>query len=133
MYKMTKGTVPIIGVGGVGSGRDAYEKLKAGASLIQVYSMMVYEGPGVVSRIRKELADILVENGHKSVEDVVGADQEDIYWSRREETVRRRMIDSEKMKRRLLTCELLNYLFHDVMDNEYGKAKYTGDREHRQS
>lgn len=99
MYKLTKGTVPIIGVGGVGSGRDAYDKLRAGASLIQVYSMMVYEGPGCVSRIRKELADILVENGYKSVEDVVGADQEDIYWNRREERVRRRMFEREQTEK----------------------------------
>jgi dihydroorotate dehydrogenase len=41
MYKLTNGDIPIIGVGGVGSGRDAYEKIRAGASLIQVYSMMV--------------------------------------------------------------------------------------------
>ena len=53
----------------IGSGRDAYDKLKAGASLVQIYSMMVYEGPGVVSRIRKELADIIVENGYKSVDE----------------------------------------------------------------
>ena len=99
MYKLTQGTVPIIGVGGVGSGRDAYDKLRAGASLIQVYSMMVYEGPGCVSRIRKELADILVENGYKSVEDVVGADQEDIYWNRREERVRRRMFEREQTEK----------------------------------
>ena len=91
MYKLTNGTIPIIGVGGVGSGRDAYDKLKAGASLIQVYSMMVYEGPGMVSRISKELADILVENGYKCVEDVVGADCEDIYWNRLEERVKKRM------------------------------------------
>jgi len=96
MYKLTKGKIPIIGVGGVGSGRDAYDKLKAGASLIQVYSMMVYEGPGVVSRIRKELADILLENGYKSVNDVVGAEHEDIYWSRIEERVRKRMQEREK-------------------------------------
>jgi len=96
MYKLTNGTIPIIGVGGVGSGRDAYEKLKAGASLVQVYSMMVYEGPGVVSRIRKELADLLVENGYKSVEDVVGADCEDIYWNRVEERVKKRM-EAEKI------------------------------------
>ena len=96
MYKLTKGNIPIIGVGGVGSGRDAYDKLKAGASLVQIYSMMVYEGPGVVSRIRKELADIIVENGYERVEDVVGADQEDIYWNRREERVRKIMQEREK-------------------------------------
>ena len=98
MYKLTNGKVFIIGVGGVGSGRDAYDKLKAGASLVEIYSMMVYEGPGVVSRIRKELADIILENGYKSVEDVVGADQEDIYWNRRQERVRQKLKERDHEK-----------------------------------
>ncbi|KAL3764674.1 hypothetical protein ACHAW5_000305 [Stephanodiscus triporus] len=102
MYILTKGKIPIIGVGGVGSGRDAYDKMKAGASLIQVYSMMVYEGPGVVSRIRKELADIILENGYKSVEEVVGSSCEDIYWDRREEKVRRKMQESEKNEKEIV-------------------------------
>ena len=101
MYKLTKGGVPIIGVGGVGSERDAYDKLTAGASLVQIYSMMVYEGPGVVSRIRKELADLLNENGYKCAEDAVGADQQDVYWERREERVRARMKAREKDAGRL--------------------------------
>jgi len=58
--------------------------------------MMVFEGPGVVSRIRKELADILLENGYRSVEEVVGSSCEDIYWNRREEKVRRKMKENEK-------------------------------------
>eukprot|EP00956_Cyclotella_meneghiniana_P008685 scaffold11862_cov74-Cyclotella_meneghiniana.AAC.5 len=95
MYKLTSGNVPIIGVGGVGSGRDAYEKIKAGASLIQVYSMMVYEGPGLISRIRNELAEIVADNGHKSVEEVVGSDNEEIYWRKREERVKRKMKEAE--------------------------------------
>jgi len=102
MYQLTHGSIPIIGVGGVGSGRDAYDKLKAGASLVQIYSMMVYEGPGVVSRVRKELGEILVENGYKSVEDVVGADMEDVYWKRREERVRRRMVEREKEEKEIV-------------------------------
>ena len=88
LYVLTDGDVPIIGVGGVGSGRDAYDKLRAGASLVQIYSMMVYEGPGVVSRIRSELADLMVQNGHRRLEDVVGADHEDIYWRKREERIK---------------------------------------------
>lgn len=102
MFKLTEGRIPIIGVGGVGSGRDAYDKLKAGASLVQVYSMMVYEGPGLVSRIRKELADIILENGHKSVEDVVGAEHEDIYWNIREETTRKKMQEREIMEKKII-------------------------------
>ena len=91
MYKLTNGKVPIIGSGGVASGRDAYDKLKAGASCVEIYSSMVYEGPGVVSRIRKELVEIILENGHKSIDDIIGADQEDIYWDRRQERVRKRV------------------------------------------
>ena len=88
LYALTSGNVPIVGVGGVGSGRDAYKKLKAGASLVEIYSMMVYEGPGVVSRIRSELADLMVQNGHRRVEDVVGLDHEDLYWRKREERMK---------------------------------------------
>ena len=88
LYALTDGNVPIVGVGGVGSGHDAYEKLKAGASLVEIYSMMVYEGPGIVSRIRSELADLMVQNGHRRLEEVVGLDHEDIYWRKREERMR---------------------------------------------
>jgi len=88
LYHYTKGNLFIVGIGGVGSGRDAYEKLKAGASVVQIYTQMVYNGPGVVSRIRAELAEIMVENGHKSVEDVVGLDHEVIYWEKRMERTR---------------------------------------------
>ncbi len=51
--------LPIIGVGGVASGRDAYDKIAAGASLIQLYTAITYEGPLLVSRVKTELADIL--------------------------------------------------------------------------
>ena len=84
LYKAVHGQVPIIGVGGIGSGHDAYEKICAGASLVQVYSMMVYEGPGVVSRIRRELAELMSLHGHKSVDDMVGIDHEDIFWEKRQ-------------------------------------------------
>ena len=53
------GKVPIIGVGGISSGRDAYDKILAGASLVQLYTALAYEGPPIVKRIKKELADIL--------------------------------------------------------------------------
>jgi dihydroorotate dehydrogenase len=80
MFALTDSQIPIIGVGGVGiSGHDACVKLKAGASLVQVYSMMVYKGPGVVSKIRKELADLMLQNGQRSIEDVVGMDHDDIF------------------------------------------------------
>ena len=53
------GQLPIIGVGGVSSGEDAYEKIRAGASLVQLYSALVYQGPPVVSRIKRELEELL--------------------------------------------------------------------------
>jgi len=90
LYSLTGGNVPIIGVGGVASGQDAYEKLKAGASLVQIYSCMVYEGPGVVSRIRKELAELMLQNGQRKLEDVVGLDHVDLYWKKREERMAQR-------------------------------------------
>lgn len=73
LYRLTKhGKVPIIGVGGIGTGQDAYEKIRAGASLVQVYSMLVYEGPGAVKRIKEELAACLARDGFASVEEAVG-------------------------------------------------------------
>ena len=53
------GTLPIIGVGGVSNGKDAYDKICAGASLIQLYTSLTYEGPVVVHRIKKELTALL--------------------------------------------------------------------------
>lgn len=58
-YRLTKGQIPIVGVGGVASGQDAFEKILAGASLIQLYSSFAFEGPPVVRRIKRELDDIL--------------------------------------------------------------------------
>ena len=53
------GEVPIIGVGGVSSGQDAYEKIRSGASLVQLYTSMVYAGPVIVARINNDLAELL--------------------------------------------------------------------------
>jgi dihydroorotate dehydrogenase len=65
---------PLIGCGGVGSGADAYAKIRAGASLVQLYSALVYEGPPLVRRIKDELAALLARDGFASVSDAVGAD-----------------------------------------------------------
>ena len=53
------GRIPLIGVGGISSGQDAYEKFRAGASLVQLYTALTYEGPPLVGRIKRELAEIL--------------------------------------------------------------------------
>ena len=74
MYQLTNGQLFIIGIGGIGSGQDVYDKLKAGASVVQIYSRMIYEGPGLISRIRSELVDLLIKDDYTSVQDVIGLD-----------------------------------------------------------
>ncbi|XP_052818851.1 dihydroorotate dehydrogenase (quinone), mitochondrial-like isoform X1 [Mya arenaria] len=78
MYRLTNGAVPIIGVGGVASGQDAYEKIRAGASLVQLYSALVYQGPPVVKTIKRELAELLEKDGFTSVSQAVGAGLKDV-------------------------------------------------------
>ena len=70
----TERQFPLIGTGGVGSGADAYAKIRAGATLVQLYSMLVYEGPPLVRRIKDELAALLTRDGFTSVAAAVGAD-----------------------------------------------------------
>ncbi|WND03690.1 quinone-dependent dihydroorotate dehydrogenase [Temperatibacter marinus] len=73
LYKLTEGKVPLIGVGGISSGADAYEKIKAGASLVQLYSMLVYKGPGLVTQIKRDLTKLLKKDGYTAVSEAVGA------------------------------------------------------------
>jgi len=74
MYRLTSGKLPIIGVGGIASGADAYRKIRAGASLVQLYTALIYEGPGLVPRIKRELAALLARDGFTSITAAVGAD-----------------------------------------------------------
>jgi len=74
VYRLTEGRVPLIGVGGLASGADAYAKIRAGASLVQLYTALVYEGPGLVQRIKAELATLLRRDGFGSVAQAVGAE-----------------------------------------------------------
>ncbi len=67
------GEIPLIGVGGIESVDDAWERIRAGASLIQLYSAMVYEGPGIGMRIAKGLARRLKQEGMSSIAEAVGA------------------------------------------------------------
>jgi len=66
--------LPVVGVGGVASAEDAYEKIRAGASVVQLYTALVYRGPSVAKRINEGLLDRLDRDGFESVEDAVGAD-----------------------------------------------------------
>ena len=72
-HRLTQGRIPLIGCGGVASGRDAYAKIRAGASLVQLYTALVYEGPGLIGRIKAELAALLRRDGFASVAGAVGA------------------------------------------------------------
>ncbi len=71
-YKIIKGKVKIIGVGGVDSGKSAYEKIINGATLIQLYTGMVYKGPSIASKISNELIDILKYEGIKNISEAIG-------------------------------------------------------------
>lgn len=72
MYRLTEGKLPIIGVGGVFSGKDAYDKIKAGASLVQLYTSFIYHGPPRVSRVKRELDELIRIDGWSSVAEAVG-------------------------------------------------------------
>ena len=74
MYNFTGGKIPLIGVGGVSSGRDAYEKIKSGASLVQIYTGLVYEGPQLVNKINRELTYFLQADGFTNINEAIGAD-----------------------------------------------------------
>lgn len=73
-YKLTNGKLPIIGVGGIASGIDAYEKIRAGASLVQLYTALVFEGPGLIKRIKQDLSAFMDRDGFTSISDAIGVD-----------------------------------------------------------
>lgn len=75
MYRRTGGKVPLIGCGGVASGADAYAMIRAGASLVQLYTAMIFHGPALIPRIKQDLAARLKADGFARVADAVGADQ----------------------------------------------------------
>jgi dihydroorotate dehydrogenase len=72
LYKQTEGKLPLIGVGGIFTAEDAWEKMCAGASLIQIYTGMVYEGPGIAKAIVKGLQEKAAEQGFSSISKAVG-------------------------------------------------------------
>lgn len=71
-YALTEGKLPIIGAGGVSSAQDAYEKIKAGASLVQLYSALVFQGPALVTNIVKELPILLEKDDYSHISKAVG-------------------------------------------------------------
>jgi len=71
-YRSNKGKIPIIGVGGIDSGQSAFEKIAAGATAVQLYTGMVYKGPGIVKGIKKELIKILKKEKIKNIQQAIG-------------------------------------------------------------
>ncbi len=72
IYRLTKGKIPIIGVGGIFTAEDAWNKIAAGASVVQLYTGLVFEGPGIAKSIVKGLKNRLESEGFESISDVVG-------------------------------------------------------------
>ncbi len=75
IYRQTRGKLPVIGVGGIFTAADAYEKIRAGASLVEVWTGMIYEGPGIVRNINRGLVRMLERDGLGSLAEAVGAGQ----------------------------------------------------------
>tara|TARA_B100000214_G_scaffold371066_1_gene346787 strand:+ start:2546 stop:3595 length:1050 start_codon:yes stop_codon:yes gene_type:complete len=73
-YKKLNGKLPIIGVGGIDSGKSAFKKISSGASAIQLYTGMIYKGPTIVKEIKKELISELKTKGFKSITEAIGSD-----------------------------------------------------------
>ena len=83
MAELTRGQITLIGAGGVSSGADAYAKIRAGASAVQLYTAFAYDGPPLVPRVKAELAVALRADGFTSVEEAVGADVPEMARARR--------------------------------------------------
>tara|TARA_Y100000590_G_scaffold423354_1_gene529159 strand:- start:360 stop:1409 length:1050 start_codon:yes stop_codon:yes gene_type:complete len=74
-YNLLKGKISIIGVGGVDSGKSAYAKFLAGANFIQLYTGMIYQGPSIVSKIKKELKELLINEDVRNFQDIIGKEK----------------------------------------------------------
>jgi dihydroorotate dehydrogenase len=74
VYRLADGRLTLIGVGGISTGAEALAKIKAGASLVQLYSAFAYAGPALIPRVKRDLAGLLKRGGYKSVADAVGVD-----------------------------------------------------------
>ena len=74
MYRHCAGKLPLIGVGGIASGENAYQKIRSGASLVQLYTALVYRGPRLITEIKRDLAACLERDGFSSITDAIGVD-----------------------------------------------------------
>ncbi len=74
VYRQTGGRLPIIGSGGIFSAEDAYDKIKAGASLVEIYTALIYEGPEINRKLHRGLRELLRRDGYRHITEAVGAD-----------------------------------------------------------
>ena len=74
MFALTNGQIPLIGVGGISTGLECYNKIKAGATLVQIYTALTYEGPNLVNKILLELVNLLKTDGYKNIKEAIGKD-----------------------------------------------------------
>ncbi len=73
-HAVAKGAIPLVGVGGIATAEDAWARIRAGASLVQLYSALVYEGPGLARRITRGLERLMKQNGFTSIAEAVGSE-----------------------------------------------------------
>jgi dihydroorotate dehydrogenase len=74
VYRHTGGRLPIVGVGGIASAADALGHIKAGASLVELYTGLIYQGPGLVAEMKAELCNLLRREGFRSISDAIGSE-----------------------------------------------------------
>ncbi|ORM41001.1 Vesicular-fusion protein sec18 [Babesia sp. Xinjiang] len=84
LYELTEGKVPIIACGGISSAQDALEMIESGATLCQMFTGLVYEGPGLPSRVKNGLAELLMRKGYVNVSEAIGAEHQ--IWEQRSST-----------------------------------------------
>ncbi len=72
VYRLTEGRIPLIGIGGIDSGETALAKIEAGATLVQLYTGLIYEGPGLIGRIKQHLIEAVERVGASSISAFVG-------------------------------------------------------------
>ena len=72
MYTLTNGQITLMGVGGISSGHECYEKIKAGASLVQLYTALVFQGPKIINKMLKDLDELITIDGYKNISDAIG-------------------------------------------------------------
>ena len=73
LYELTQGLIPLIGVGGIFTAEDAWEKIAAGASLVQLYTGFIYQGPRIAQQISEDLLQILAREGFPNLDAAVGS------------------------------------------------------------